>query len=453
MNEEIREIERKIEGVIAEWNMLPLGCSVVVGLSGGADSIALAHFLSQYQKSHFIRLIAAHVNHGIRGEEADRDEQFVTDWCSENEVPLKVVHADVPALARERSLGIEECGRQVRYDFFRGVCPPGGKIATAHTLSDGAETVLMNLAKGAGAHGLRGIPPVRGNIVRPLINISRAEVEAYCGFYHLPFVTDSTNLSEEYARNKIRHSVISVLKEINPAFESAVERMTRQITADDTYLNELARRSLENAQDRGGYRVDALQSLPDAVLSRAVLQAVRRVSPARVAAMHIDTAVQSIRSGFGSFTLSGGIQCVIQGNTLFVSPCKPAEQWSVPFSPTETVLPDSRTLTVLKLSRKEFENRLKINNLLFNNAINYDTISKITSIRNRSNGDVFRPAGRGVSKSLKKLFNEAKLEPMLRAKAAMLVCGGTIAWIEGFGAAEEFRVTDRTQNIAEIIIV
>ncbi|HHV33026.1 MAG: tRNA lysidine(34) synthetase TilS [Ruminococcaceae bacterium] len=455
--EKIQHIQKKIERVIAEWNMLPEGCGVVVGLSGGADSMALAHFLFQYGKARHIPLTAAHINHGIRGAEADRDEQFVSDWCKKNQIPCKVLHADVPKLARERGMGLEECGRAVRYEFFRSICGKNDRIATAHTLSDQAETVLMNLAKGAGTHGLRGIPPVRGQIVRPLLAVTRAEVEAYCAYYQLSYVTDSTNDSEEYARNKIRHSVIPALKEINPSFESAVAGMTRHLSQDDFYLSELARESLSKAQYHGGYRVSLLRRLPQPVLARAVMQAISAVSSARQSSGNIEAVMEILRSGFGSVTAAGGIQCTIQGNTLFIAPQSAAgkmpEHWCVPFCAERTVLPDGRVLSVVPISRKEYENRLKFNNLLFNNAINYDTIFKITSVRNRSNGDVFRPAGRGVTKTLKKLFNEARLEPMLRSNAVILESGGTIAWLEGFGAGEGFCITDKTQNIAEIIIV
>ncbi len=183
-----------------------------------------------------LHLIAAHVNHGLRGEEADRDERFVRDFCERNSIVLQVLHADVIATAREKSQGIEECGREVRYSFFRSLCGPDGRIATAHTLSDSAETVLMNLAKGAGTKGLCGIPPVRGNIVRPLIDITRAEVERYCSCFGLDFVTDSTNLTDGYGRNKLRHHVVPVLQEINPAFECAVERTTQILRCDEEYF-------------------------------------------------------------------------------------------------------------------------------------------------------------------------------------------------------------------------
>ena len=454
MNDDILNIENKVERVIVSWNMLPQGCTVIVGLSGGADSMALTHFLLKYGIARHIHMIAAHINHGLRGEEADSDERFVVDWCRANGVELQVLHADVRALAAEKSEGLEECGRNVRYAFFRSLCAENtdAKIATAHTLSDSTETVLMNLAKGTGARGLRGIPPVRGNIVRPFIGITRAEVEAYCEYHGLSYVTDSTNLTEDYARNKIRLSVVPVLKEINPAFESAVLKMTQQLGADENYLTGLAREQLAKAECAGGYSLPVLAALPQPVLSRAIALAVGRVSAARLESSHIQAAAEIVRARAGAVTLVGGIQCTAQGNTLFITGQNNSEPWSVPFQMPKTCLPDGRVLTITSYTKKEYENRCKFNNLLFNNVINYDTIFSVTSVRNRRNGDVFRPSGRGVTKTLKKLFNEAKLEPMLRSKAVMLESGGEIVWIEGFGACEGSCVADNTQNIAEIKI-
>jgi tRNA(Ile)-lysidine synthase len=451
-NKNILHIENKIGRVIVKWNMLPKSCTVVVGLSGGADSMALTHFLLKYAQANHIHIVAAHINHGLRGEEADRDEHFVAEWCEKNGVELKVLHTDIRARAAERSQGLEECGRSVRYEFFRNLCPQNGKIATAHTLSDSAETVLFNLTAGAGTRGLRGIAPVRGNIIRPLIGITRAEVEAYCKFYGLSYVTDSSNLTDHYARNKIRHSVIPVLKEINPAFEANVLSMTEHLREDEAFFEEKARAGLAAAKCRGGYRLSKLNAMPRPVLMRAIAIAAGEVAKARLESRHLFAVEEIIRRSGGSVTVAGGIQFTVQGNTVFITKNEPDAQWSIPLNPDGTILPDGRVLKVKKLCRKEYEERCEIHNLLFNNLINYDTILNITSVRNRRSGDSFRPVGRGVTKSLKKLFNEAKLEPMLRSKAVMLERGGTILWIEGFGASQDACVTNNTQNIAEIII-
>jgi tRNA(Ile)-lysidine synthase len=447
-------MERKIEETIREERMVPDGCLVVAALSGGADSMAMVHFLMGYAKRHGIDLMAAHVNHGLRGAESDADEAFVAAWCAENHVELRILRADIPALAKKSSQGLEECGRNVRYTFFRRLCGSGGRIATAHTLTDNAETVLMNLAKGAGPRGLSGIPPVRDGIVRPLIRVTREEVEAYCRFYGLRFVTDSSNLTDEYARNRVRHTVVPVLRGINPGFEQAVFRTTRLLRQDEKYFQEVARRELDKAAGPdGGYSLLTLRGQPDCVLSRAISIAARKETGARMDYGHIEAVIEIIRSGRGNITLPGGIQCFANGNTLFVhSGNERAARWRVPLRLPETRLPDGRILCIQKES-SNLKNHEKINNLLFNNRINYDTIINTNSfIRTRLPGDRFTPAGRGVTKTLKKLLNEQKIPPFRRDRLAILESGGEILWVEGIGPSQKASAGKDTRRAVEIII-
>ncbi|HEX3016807.1 MAG TPA: tRNA lysidine(34) synthetase TilS [Caproicibacter sp.] len=453
MSDELAEIERKIENTVAQWSMLPQGSHIIIGLSGGADSIALTHFLLWHAEKYGLLLTAAHVNHGLRGEEADSDEKFVRDFCEKNGLKLEVLHTDVRAIAQKQSLGLEECGREVRYSFFRRLCGKDGKIATAHTLSDSAETVLMNLAKGAGTKGLCGIPPVRGNIVRPFIEITRSETEQYCYGYGLKFVTDSTNLNADVARNKIRLEAVPVLKQINPAFEKTILRTTQIMRCDETYFEHLADEKLQEAILSGGrYNLDILKEVPRAVLLRMIPAALERVSNTRLEFAHIEAIEKIISLGTGSVTVAGGIQCKISGNTLFIEKQHELiqKEWSVPFSTHGTSLPDGRMLFVKPVI---FKNPEKINNLLFNNLINYDTILSISGfVRSRNPGDSYEPAGRGVTKTLKKLFNEAKIPTEERGKRAVLEYGGKILWVEGFGVSQEASVSENTKNIAEIVI-
>lgn len=455
MSNSILEIEKEIENSINSWNMLPDGCSVAVGLSGGADSLTLTHFLWRYSKKHNVRITAAHINHMLRGAEADRDERFVVDWCNEHGILIKVIHANVRAEAAKRSQGLEECGRNIRYSFFRSICGENGRIATAHTLSDSAETVIMNLAKGTGQRGLCGIPPVRGNIVRPLIGITREEVELYCKYYKLDYVTDSTNLEDEYGRNKIRHNVIPVLKDINSGFETALGRTQELMRRDEEYLENKAGELLLNSKNKYGYNAAVLRSGDFPVLSRAVAKAIGNAGDSRLDFMHINAVVKIIMAGNGGVTVPGGIQCTVRGNTLFVTTKSivAESKWEVPLELPETHLPDGRIFIVRKLNYDVIKNKEKFHDLSFNNLLNYDTILTIGSlVRSRLSGDIFRPAGRGVTKKVKKLFNEAKVPLFTRGSAAVLECGGKIVWIEGFGASQEARVTDKTQNVAQIII-
>jgi len=455
VSDRITIIEDKIISSIKKWDMLPDGCSVVAGFSGGADSVTLTHFLWRYSREHGISLTAAHVNHMLRGEEADRDERFAAEWCGERGINVKVLRADVRAEAARKSEGLEECGRNIRYSFFRSLSGVNGRIATAHTLSDSAETVIMNLAKGAGRRGLCGIPPVRGAIVRPLTCITRGEVEYYCGFYGLRYVTDSTNLGDEYGRNKVRHNVVPVLKNINPGFESAVSRTQELMRRDEDYFEKKAVKLLSDAEKGRGYDAGVLRGAEFPVLSRAVAKLLADSGSGRFGFGHIEAAVKIINDGNGSVTVPGGIQCTVGGNTLFVTAEKPAQRqcWRVRLSLPETRLPDGRIFSVGKIEAGDMKNKEKFHYLSFNNLINYDTILTTGSfVRSRASGDIFKPAGRGVTKKVKKLFNEAKIPPFERNKVAMLECGGKIVWIEGFGASAEACVTSGTKNAAQIII-
>lgn len=455
MNEELAEIERKIDDAVASGRMFPRGCTVVAGFSGGADSVVLTDYLFRRAEDYGISVAAAHVNHCLRGAESDSDEAFVRDFCAARGIPLHVLRADVRSLARQQSLGLEECGRGVRYSYFRSLCGENGRIATAHTLTDSTETVLMNLAKGAGPRGLSGIPAVRGNIVRPLIGLTRAEVELCCRLRGLSFVTDSSNLSADFARNRLRLRAVPVFREINPEFEHAVGRAAEILRRDEDYLESLAREALEGAAlPDGGYRLAVLQKLPDPVLLRAAALAIGAVSQGRPGMANLEAAARVVRDGAGAVTAAGAVRCSASGGVFRAETAAapaPEPEWSVPLTPSGALLPGGRRLLLRPAAREEAENA-KINNLLFNNFACYDTII-INSclVRNRRAGDAYRPAGRGVTKTLKQLFCENSVPVRERSRRAILVCGGKIAWAEGFGAAEEFRVRPEGK-ICEIIV-
>ena len=277
----------QIKGVIAEFGLFPPQGRVIVGLSGGADSMALTHFLVYHTD---LQVLAAHVNHGLRGSAADQDEEVVRRWCEENGIPLRVLHADVKQQARERNLGLEECGREVRYAFFQELADrETDRIATAHTLSDQVETVLLHLTRGAGLRGLCGIPPVRGKIVRPFLRVTREQVEAYCRFYHLPYVTDQTNADRGFARNRVRLDVVPALKAVNPALEREIAGMTARLARDEAYLQEEAQRAVERAKTPNGYSRTELAALPTAILVRALERILRRAGGAQPEGIHLET--------------------------------------------------------------------------------------------------------------------------------------------------------------------
>ena len=199
---------KKVLAAIEDYGMLGKGSTVTVALSGGADSVALLYCLLELKEQFSLNIRAAHLNHNLRGDESLRDANFVADLCKKLNVDLSLKSADVSSVAKETGESIELAARRVRYDFLNEVS--GGIIATAHTASDSFETMLFNLSRGTAIKGLSGIPPKRDNLIRPLIYCTRADVEEYCKQNNISFVTDSSNLSDDYTRNKIRHNVVPV---------------------------------------------------------------------------------------------------------------------------------------------------------------------------------------------------------------------------------------------------
>ena len=264
-----------VRALTAEYDMLPRGGAVLCAVSGGADSMCLLHLLSSLAKEGGFRVSAAHYNHSLRGAESDRDAAFVAEWCALRGIPCIVGAGDVGREAELRGLGVEETARQMRYEFLRTVADTTGcdRIATAHSADDNLETLLLHLVRGAGLHGLAGIPPRRGDIVRPLLTTARADIMAYLEEHHVPHVEDSTNTDEAYARNRIRRQVVPVLRQLNPRLtESAAETMG-YLRADDDFLNAQAAAACRNArwaEDDLVIEARYIAQLPAAIAPRAV---------------------------------------------------------------------------------------------------------------------------------------------------------------------------------------
>lgn len=289
---------------IEDYRMLSPVSRVVAGVSGGADSMALLHLLWGLRKTWpELMVTAAHVNHCLRGGESDRDEAHVREYCQKENIPLQVLKIDVRAEAQRRKLGLEACGRAVRYEFFQRLAGDGGLIATAHNSSDQVETVLLHLARGAGLKGLCGIPPARDNIIRPLIGCTRREIEDYCQKNEIPYVTDSTNLKTEYARNKIRLQVLPVLKEINPSLEEAVGRMAQGLREDDDYLWAEAHSLLSRASlEEGGWSCRVLSQGEKPVRVRAIRLLQEGSKPE---ARHLEEIDRIVLAGQGGVSVPG----------------------------------------------------------------------------------------------------------------------------------------------------
>ncbi|MBQ9516148.1 MAG: tRNA lysidine(34) synthetase TilS [Ruminococcus sp.] len=426
---------KRIEAFIGENRLIDRGDTVIVALSGGADSVTLLHILYLLKEKYELTLHAAHLNHGIRGEEADRDEDFVRGLCGELGIPLHVRRADIPALARQNGKSLELCGRETRYAFFEKLGERyGAKIATAHNRNDNAETVLWNLVRGAGLAGLSGIPVKRGRIIRPLLCCSRDEIEAYCAENHLGFVTDSTNLEELYTRNRIRLQVMPLLRQLNDNADGNIARTSDLAREADEYFNKNSLKELNECKTDSGYSCEKLLKA-EPIIRRYAVRQLMRMHGAPIDAVHTELVMQAMCDG-GAVELGGGYTAVCAQGILRIITDDPEENASEPI-----LLRDYPHKTILTVKNGTIWHdgkaipREKVNNLFVNNLIPCDIITDDAVVRARTAGDSFSDSRRGVTKSLKKLFNELKIPREDRDGIRLVASGSTVLWIEGIGSA------------------
>lgn len=434
-------MKTKALAAIRAYSMLEQGDLVCAAVSGGADSVALLHFLRTLRQAGGISLTACHLNHSLRGEEADRDEAFVRALCRRWQVPLTVERLDVAALARQQRISEETAGRQARYALFERLHRETGcKVATAHTLSDNMETLLFRMARGTGLHGMRGIPPVRGYLCRPLIYCTRREVEGYCAGQGLVYVQDSTNLLPGYTRNRIRLELIPQFYRLNPAVDAAFLHLIQSMEESAGFLRQQAEQFLQQQAAAG--QAPAALSAPaflelHPALQREVLALLAEQQGGTLSWRQTDLCRELAARG-GVSQLGGGLRFVSRGGRLWLEPmAPPAEPWELPLSLGQlaagVLLPDGRNLLAHRPNGGEFKNFDKKSNLCLKNTLDCGKIYGNIVLRSRRPGDTFTPAGRGVTKTLKKLFNEAKIPSERRDSLAILADEAGILWIEGFG--------------------
>lgn len=438
-------MQEKVLATIQKFQLLHPGQRVVVALSGGADSMALLHILLSLREEYDLCLSAAHVNHRLRGEESDRDEVFVREECRRLGIPMEVLTADLPALSAEKKLGIEECARMVRYDFLERLTASGGVAATAHHLNDQLETVLFHLARGTGLAGLCGIPPKRGNIIRPLLGCTRQEIEEYCTGNGISYVVDSSNLSDDYTRNYIRHHIVPQFEALNPAFPTVVGRMTENLSQIQRYLAEQLE-PLRDVADR-----ETLLAMPDLLrrlhLRRMVEEGFQRIPEQK----HIDGMEETLKTGKQT-QICGGIFVSLWGNLLHLSrqlPCPPPS-WEGELTDTFQAFPPAEIRGFAQSVSLEGDGKVH-KNLSIDLLDCAKIIGKVRA-RNRRPGDRFRPVGRGCTKNLKQLFQESAIPPLEREERIVLADDVGVIWVEGFGCAERVAPGRETPKLYQLEI-
>lgn len=416
-----------VEQTILKYNLLEYGDRIVVALSGGADSVCLLNILNSIKEKYNLKIYAVHINHNLRGDEAKSDENFCKNLCEKYNIELFVKSADVKTLAAKQKISEELCGRNVRYNFFDELSKKlNAKVATAHTASDNAETLLFNLARGCSVGGMAAIPPKRGYIIRPLIETTRADVERYCAEHRLKYVTDSTNLTDDYTRNNIRHNVVPVLKGINPAFEKAALNLSSNAREIFDFLTVCAYKAIDDCKNDFGYDCSKLMELDKAVQKQVIIILFRNNYNISLEQRHISLICNIIKDG-GSVEISKKLTAVSKQGIFRVV------QNNVHREFEDIILNGSN---IFIYNNKQYSIS-ELNSEIDINSINSDLVKSNAVFRTRRQGDTFTYPKRRLTKQLRKVLNEQKIPAELRDELLVLAEGSTVLWCECVGASLE----------------
>lgn len=405
----------EIQRFIRRYGLIRPGDTVVCAVSGGADSVALLFAMYLLREKLQIQVQAAHFDHRLRGAESDEDRAFVRDLCDRYDIPLTIGAGDVAAGKK----GLEAAAREARYDFFKTL---PGKIATAHTADDNAETVLLHLVRGTGLKGLGAIAPVRGSIIRPMLTVTREQVLGFLEEYHLTYRTDSSNETDRFLRNRLRHHVMPLLRQENPRLALSLSEMALRLRQDQACLEELS--------DPGGIvSVQRLRRMHPALRSRALERFLKESGVPEPEARHIRLAEKLVFSDDPSAQadLPGGITIARRYDLLEAAGGAETFQPVQICCPGEVSIPALGLKVVCQPAREVLDGP---------DAFTVDTQGPAI-LRPRQAGD--RICLSGGSKSLKKLFIDRKIPAHLRPLVPVLCDDAGVLGVPGIGVSRDRR--------------
>ncbi len=394
-------MEKKVLETIQKNNLIDKGDTVIAAVSGGADSMALLDVLITHRVSLGIDIAVAHVNHGLRPE-AEAEAQFVADYCDIHGIPFHLECADVASLSAKEGIGEELCGRRVRYSFFSNLLKqyPSSKLATAHHKNDNAETVLMHIIRGAGLRGVCGIDYKRDNIIRPLLDVSRAEIEGYCSEKNISYCTDMSNFSADYTRNKLRLKTIPHIEcEYNKSFCDALTRLSASVSEDFSFIEAYAYKKYSELADNKSVDIKSLLSEHKAISKRIIRHMIadalgRNDDISHVYVEDVYNLANSGKTGKEVILCENVFAQIVYGR-LKIDKKSTDTDFSYRISEGETVYVKEADIYISMVREDGLGFVLS----------DYDNVY----ITNRRRGDVFFPEGFSGSKKLKEFMIDSKI--------------------------------------------
>ena len=460
----MRDLKIKVLETISKYKMIKPGDKIVAGISGGPDSMCMLHLLDRLKKDFNLSIFAAHLNHQFRGREADKDAYYVKDICNKWGIPSFIKVFDVAAYAKDIGVSDEEAGRNIRYQLYDDVARKVGanKIAVAHNLNDNVETVFMNIIRGSGIDGLKGIEAVRDNIIRPLINIDRADIEKYCKEEGIVPRIDKTNLEPIYGRNKIRLELLPYIENnFNSNIINTISRFSDIVSAENEYIalkSQKAFKTLARSfKNQVKYSIIKLDKLHPALKRRIIRIGIEKLlgSLKSIEFRHIEEIISLTKCKTGAAVmLPNNIIAYVSYENLILRYgkvntskryCHCLEDNTSDFIPAIDM-----EIHVRKINTKDFKG---FSHCTHEAYIDKDKIKGSLVIRNRVAGDVFSPIGLKGSKKLKEYFIDEKIPREERDLMPLIADEREIIWVIGKRISENYKITPNTKNIIHIRVL
>lgn len=459
-------LQDKAKATIKKYSMLHEKDSVLIGLSGGPDSVCLLLMLNQIKDEYKLDLHAIYIEHGLRPDETPSEIKFCKNLCGKFGISFTTRSIDVLSYSKEHGLNKQEAARGLRYKTFEEVAFEKGanKIALAHNADDQAETFFMRVLRGSGQKGLAGIPPVRGNIIRPLIEIERKEIEEFLfnnselrtQNLELPFMIDSSNIKKDYFRNWLRLSVMSEFKRKNPDLISTISRVSEILREEDNYLEMIVTKTLMKLIPKKTDKtielfLVPLETMDKVILRRVLRRAIEAVKGLReINFIHIEDIIELIKKGNSGdrLYLPKGVRVIKGYSTLILTSELPVKLGAYTLDvPGEIVLREVGVLikaVVLERIQGFKGSRVQGKETI---ELDADKIKTPLIVRGRKAGDFFYPAGFGKRKKLQDFFVDEKVPRDERDSIPIVLSGDDVVWVAGYRGDERFRVTEETERI------
>lgn len=410
-----------------------ISSGVLVGFSGGPDSVFLLEFLNEYRKKNNgdFKILAVHVNHSIRGDEADSDESFSREYAKALGIEFISKKVDATSYATCNHQSLEEAARNLRYSVFAEIIQGRtdvSTIAVAHNANDNFETVIFNMMRGAGLKGISGITPIRGNIIRPILSVTKSEILSLLSNAGIKFAVDSTNFSLEYSRNYIRHKIIPTFSKLSSEPENMLTKLSETLRQDNDFIENAAKEFyVKNAID-GRISVQKLNSLHPALKPRILLYLASQyeISLERV---HISKILELLPSGNFKTSLPGGYEFIAESGECYIDEPKEAEEFSFQLTLGENKFEGFDDFVIVSNSKVE-DSSSNVYKIAIQAAFNFDIINTVLSVRNKKDGDAYRYDG--MTRKLKKLFNDKSIPPSRRFDVPVICDDEGILWVPGF---------------------